>query len=162
MVATSLILGLNLDQTNGDFLYVDDIHASKLPARASRSEQFVLAVAWVLPAAGLSEPCGPSQTCSLTSQIGTNAPPVSLQQQVAARRAILVLAGVTHPRGLIFLGNHYWVSDEVSGFCRVDSTQPLAQLHSPTATSLIASFIPGQADADAAGARNQHPQPVRP
>jgi hypothetical protein len=49
---------------------------------------------------------------------------------------------------LIFLGNHYWVSDEVSGFCRVDinpatNAASLTNCYKPNA-----SFIPGQADAD--------------
>lgn len=146
LVPTSLVLGLNLDQATGDFLYVDDpiIEAPgpAIPVANQRTGR-----AWVLKA-GPIEPCGPSQTCSLTSQVGTDAPPVSLQQQAAARRSILVLAGVTHPRGLIFLGNHYWVSDEVSGFCRVDinpatNAASLTNCYKPNAT-----FIPGQADAD--------------
>jgi hypothetical protein len=147
LIGTSLILGLNLDQTNGDFLFVTDIQIeAPLPGVAAGNVR--TGIAWALLAAGLVEPCGPSQSCSLTSEIGTNAPLVSAQQQVAARRAILVLAGVTHPRGLIFLGNHYWVSDEVKGFCRVDSIAgggaALTNCYKPTP-----SFIPGQADADA-------------
>ena len=147
VVPTSLIQGLNLDQTNGDFLYTDDtIIEAPGPAIAVPNQR--TGRAWVL-LFGTPEPCGPSQTCSLTSQAGTDAPPVSLQEQAAARRAILVLAGVTHPRGLIFLGNHYWVSDEVSGFCRVDvnpatDAAALTNCYKPNA-----SFIPGQADADA-------------
>jgi len=146
LVNTSLVLGLNLDQASGDFLYVDDpLIEAPGPGVAVGNQR--TGRAWVLPF-GTPEPCGPSQTCSLTSEVGTNAPPVSPQQQAAARRAILVLAGVTHPRGLIFLGNHYWVSDEVSGFCRVDinpatNAASLTNCYKPNA-----SFIPGQADAD--------------
>jgi hypothetical protein len=60
-----------------------------------------------------------------------------------------LLAGVTHPRGLIFLGDRYWVSDEVSGFCRIDENAAtgaasLSHCYKPTT-----GFIPGQADADA-------------
>ena len=56
----------------------------------------------------------------MTSEVGNTAPVFVAQQQVAARRATLLLAGVTHPRGLLFLGDRYWVSDEVNGFCRID------------------------------------------
>jgi len=149
-VATALILGLNLDQASGDFLYVDD-PLLEAPGPAIPVPNVRTGRAWVLPF-GTFEPCGPSQTCSLTSEVGNNAPVFTAQEQVAARRAILLVAGVTHPRGLIFLGNHYWVSDEVFGFCRVDQN-PLTG-----ATSLTncykprASFIPGQADADAPAA----------
>jgi hypothetical protein len=47
---------------------------------------------------------------------------------------------------LLFLGNHYWVSDEVQGFCRIDENPAggasLSNCFKPTP-----SFIPGQADA---------------
>jgi len=142
-VALSLILGLNLDQASGDFLIVDDLNI-EAPIAEVAVPQTRTGRAWTL-AAGVFEPCGPSQTCSLTSEVGTSAPVVAAQQNIAARRAVLVLAGVTHPRGLIFLGNHFWVSDEIQGFCRVDTVgaaTSLTNCYRPTA-----SFIPGQADA---------------
>jgi hypothetical protein len=148
LVATSLILGLNLDQATGDFLYVDDpLIEAPGPGIAVPNQR--TGRAWSLTAAGLFEPCGPSQTCSLTSEVGTTAPVFAAQEQVAARRAILVLAGVTHPRGLIFLGRHYWVSDEISGFCRID-VNPVTNAASLTnCFHPHAGYIPGQADADA-------------
>jgi len=68
---------------------------------------------------------------------------------VAARRAILLVSGVTHPRGLLFLQTNWWVSDEDNGFCRIDQN-PITG----AATFLnfcfkpTPGFIPGQPAAD--------------
>ncbi|HZU33113.1 MAG TPA: hypothetical protein VFB79_18500 [Candidatus Angelobacter sp.] len=145
LVATSLIQALNLDQATGDFLYVDDT-SLEAPLPEAPIANVRDGRAWVL-AAGAVEPCGPAPTCSMTSTVGNSGPVTTAQQQVAARRGTLLLAGVTRPRGLIFLGDRYWVSDEVNGFCRIDENGGAASLshcYKPTA-----SFIPGQADADA-------------
>lgn len=152
LVATSLIQGLNLDQKTGDFLIVDD------PAIEAVVPEAALPVTstgrlWVVPA-GVFEPCGPAPTCSMTSQVGNSGPVFAPQQQAAARRAVLLMAGVTHPRGLLFLGDRYWVSDELQGFCRIDvnpsgSGASLSNCYKPTPT-----FIPGQADATDGAALN--------
>jgi hypothetical protein len=147
LVATSLIQSLNLDQATGDFLFTDDT-SIEAPLPEAPVPNIRTGRAWVLQA-GAVEPCGPAPTCSMTSQVGNSGPVVSAQQQVAARRATLLLAGVTHPRGLIFLGDRYWVSDEVNGFCRIDENPltfaaSLSHCYKPSS-----SFIPGQADADA-------------
>ncbi len=147
LVATALVMGITLDQATGDFLYVDDTSLeAPLPEVAAPNVR--TGRAWELKA-GANEPCAPGPTCSMTSTTGNSAPVVSAQQQVAARRGMLLLAGVTHPRGLIFLGDRYWVSDEINGFCRIDENPAggaaLSNCYKPTP-----SFIPGQADADAA------------
>lgn len=146
LVATSLIQSINLDQATGDFLYTDDTSIeAPLPEVAAPNVR--TGRAWVLQA-GVFEPCGPAPSCSMTAETGNSAPVDSAQEQVAARRATLLLAGVTHPRGLLFLGDRFWVSDEVNGFCRIDENlatgaASLSHCYKPTAT-----FIPGQADAD--------------
>lgn len=146
LTATSLIQSINLDQASGDFLYTDDTSIeAPLPEVAAPNVR--TGRAWVLQA-GAFEPCGPAPSCSMTAETGNNAPVSTAQEQVAARRATLLLAGVTHPRGLLFLGDRFWVSDEVNGFCRIDQNPAtgaasLSHCYKPTAT-----FIPGQADAD--------------
>ena len=85
----------------------------------------------------------------INSQLGPDSPPVGSPSAVAARRAVLLLSGVTHPRGLLFLGSNWWVSDEDHGFCRIDQNPvtgaaTMAACFKPTAT-----FIPGQPAADA-------------
>ena len=144
LVPTSLIMGINLDQANGDFLVVDDPQIEAPLPEGAGANPGGTGRAWVVPA-GVFEPCGPSQTCSMTSEVGNTAPVFVAQEQAAARRATLLLAGVTHPRGLLFLGDRYWVSDEVNGFCRIDENAgavSLSHCYKPTPT-----FMPGQADA---------------
>ncbi len=144
LVPTTIVQGVNLDQTNGDFLIVDDPSIEAPLPEAAGANPGGTGRAWVVPA-GVFEPCGPSQSCSMTSTLGNTAPVFVAQEQVAARRATLLLAGVTHPRGLLFLGDRYWVSDEVNGFCRIDENAGAASLshcYKPTPT-----FMPGQADA---------------
>jgi hypothetical protein len=152
LVGTSLIMGINLDQASGDFLLADDPAIEAVFPEAANPVTSTGRL-WLVKA-GVFEPCGPAPTCSMTSQVGNTAPVVAAQQQVAARRAQLLLAGVTHPRGLLFLGDRYWVSDEIQGFCRIDANPAglgasLSHCFKPTA-----SFIPGQADATDGAALN--------
>jgi hypothetical protein len=85
----------------------------------------------------------------INSQIGNDNPPNPNRVNVAARRAILLVAGVTHPRGLLFLQTNWWVSDEDHGFCRIDQNPVtgaatfLNFCFKPSPT-----FIPGQPAAD--------------
>jgi hypothetical protein len=88
----------------------------------------------------------------INSQIGSDAPPQDSRTTQAARRAVLLLSGVTHPRGLLFLQSNWWVSDEDNGFCRIDQNlvtgaATMAACFKPTPT-----FIPGQPAADAPSA----------
>jgi hypothetical protein len=145
-VATSIIQSINLDQQTGDFIITDDTAIeAPLPEGAGPNPTGSGRV-WMVKA-GVPEPCGPAPTCSMTSPVGNSAPVTTVQQEVAARRATLLIAGITHPRGLLFLGDRYWVSDEVNGFCRIDENlatgaTSLSHCYKPTP-----SFIPGQADA---------------
>ncbi|HWF04315.1 MAG TPA: hypothetical protein VHA06_11540 [Candidatus Angelobacter sp.] len=145
-VATSIIQGINLDQATGDFIVVDDTNIEAPLPEAAGPNPGGTGRIWMVKA-GVLEPCGPAPTCSMDSQVGNSGPVFTAQEEVAARRATLLLAGVTHPRGLLFLGDRYWVSDEVNGFCRIDENiltgaASLSHCYKPTA-----SFIPGQADA---------------
>jgi hypothetical protein len=144
-VATAVIQGLNIDQASGDFLIVDD-PSIEAPVAEVAGAGTQTGRAWVLPH-GISEACGPSPTCSMTAQVGSGGPIFSPLEKAAARRGQFLLAGVTHPRGLLFLGDRFWVSDEVNGFCRIDVAPvslavSLSNCYKPTP-----SFIAGQADA---------------
>jgi hypothetical protein len=146
LVATSIIQGINLDQASGDFLIVDDPSIEAALPEGAGPNPGGTGRAWVIPS-GVAELCGPSPTCSMTSAVGSGGPVFTPQQLTAARRASLVLAGVTHPRGLLFLGDRFWVSDEVNGFCRIDVTPislaaSLSNCYKPTP-----GFMAGQADA---------------
>lgn len=145
-VPTSIIQSINLDQQSGDFIITDDTSIeAPLPEGAGPNPTGSGRV-WMVKA-GVAEPCGPAPTCSMTAEVGNSGPVFIAQEQVAARRATLLIAGITHPRGLLFLGDRYWVSDEVNGFCRIDENlatgaTSLSHCYKPTP-----SFIPGQADA---------------
>jgi len=73
------------------------------------------------------------------------------RQQKAANTGILRATGVTHPRGLVYLGSassgHFWVADEVKGLCRIDATgagtAALTNCVKPSS-----NFIAGQPAAD--------------
>ena len=86
----------------------------------------------------------------VNSQLGSDAPPIGSPTAVAARRAILLVSGVTHPKGLLFLQTNWWVSDEDHGFCRIDQN-PVTGAATFTNFCFKPSpgFIPGQPAADA-------------
>lgn len=105
-------------------------------------------------AATKPEPCTPNaldprQACLITSQVGTDSPPNVSPQNVAARRGVLMLSGVTHPRGLLWLQSNFWVSDEQNGFCRIDQNPITGVGSMSNCFKANFSFIPGQAAADA-------------
>jgi hypothetical protein len=81
----------------------------------------------------------------VNSQIGNDSPPQDSPTVFAARRAILLVSGVTHPRGLLFLQTNWWVSDEDHGFCRIDQNPATG---AATFTNFCfkpsPTFIPGQ------------------
>ena len=89
----------------------------------------------------------------VNSQIGNDNPPNVTPSWNAARRGVLLLAGVTHPCGLLFLQTNWWVSDEINGFCRIDQN-PLTGAATMTNFCFVPSpgFIPGQPAADAPSA----------
>jgi hypothetical protein len=103
------------------------------------------------------EPCGNTPLLNpppcISSQIGNDAPPQDNRVNVAARRAILLVSGVTHPRGLLFLGSNWWVSDEDHGFCRIDQNPVTgAATFLNVCFKPSPGFIPGQPAADAPSA----------
>jgi len=80
--------------------------------------------------------------CAISS-IGS-AGQVASPNPVAAKRAVLLASGVTHPRGLLWLQSNWWVSDEALGFCRID-INPLTGAGALTnCFQADATFIPGQ------------------
>jgi len=85
--------------------------------------------------------------CAISS-IGNNGQEAS-PNPVAAKRAILLASGVTHPRGLLWLNSNWWVSDQALGFCRID-VNPLSG--AGTLTNCFQAdntFFPGQPAASA-------------
>jgi hypothetical protein len=164
----SLIMGLNFIQTatptklnmlNADntHSYVEDMTVTTDPI----IEEPPPAVAGTLPKTGrtwlyqasptlVDEPCIATPLnpppC-VTSQLGNNNPPVGSASQDAHRRAVLLLAGVTHARGLLWLQTNWWVSDEDHGFCRIDQNL-ITGAASMTHCFKPAGFIPGQPAAD--------------
>ncbi|HET9840033.1 MAG TPA: hypothetical protein VFR84_17535 [Candidatus Angelobacter sp.] len=98
------------------------------------------------------EPClstPPNPPPCVNSQIGNDSPPQNSPTAIAARRAVLLLAGVTHPRGLLFLGTKWWVSDEDNGFCRIDQNPVTGAATMAACFKPSPGFIPGQPAADA-------------
>lgn len=161
LTAYSLPRGLNIHPANanfpgdpgGDIFLTDDI---TIEAPAPGIPTFTLRTgrAWLLKAtpAVTAELCptatNPTALCTITSPVGTGTPLTpNARQATAATTGILRATGITHPRGLVFLGTHFWVADEVKGFCRIDATglgaASLTNCFKPNP-----SFIPGQAAAD--------------
>jgi hypothetical protein len=119
------------------------------------------AVAGTLPKTGRSwlyqasatlapEPCvatPPNPAPCVNSQIGNDNPPQDSPTFNAARRSVLLLAGVTHPRGLVWLQTNWWISEEDHGFCRIDQN-PITGAASMSNCFQPAGFIPGQPAAD--------------
>jgi hypothetical protein len=164
----SLILGLNFIQTatptklnmlnaDGTPSFVEDMTVTTDPIIEAPPP----AVAGTLPKTGrtwlykasptlVDEPCistPPNPPPCVNSQLGNNNPPVGSPSQDAHKRAVLLLAGVTHARGLLWLQTNWWVSDEDHGFCRIDQN-PITGAASMTHCFQPAGFIPGQPAAD--------------
>jgi hypothetical protein len=164
LTAYSLPRGVNIHPANanfpgdpgGDIIITDDIlieaPAPGVPVFTSRTGR-----AWLLPVAPpvKAEIC-PTATnatalCTINSPVGTGTPLTpNARQASAATTGILRATGVTHPRGFVFLGTHFWVADEAKGLCRIDplalGAAALTNCFKPTP-----GFIPGQPAADAAG-----------
>jgi hypothetical protein len=83
--------------------------------------------------------------CIVTSLIGNDNPPTNSPAHDAARRSVMLLAGITHPKGLLWLQSNFWVSDKALGFCRIDQGAVNGLSHCFKPTPL---FEPGQAAAD--------------
>lgn len=159
LTAYSLPRGVNIHPANanfpgdpgGDILITDDLlieaPAPGIPAFTSRTGR-----AWLLKTPVSPEVCptatNPAALCTINSPVGTGTPLTpNARQQKAATMGILLATGVTHPRGLIAVGSHFWVADETKGLCRIDplgaGAAALTNCFKPTP-----GFIPGQPAVD--------------
>jgi hypothetical protein len=154
-VAYSLPRGLNIHpkgangpaDPGGDILITDDITIeAPLPEVAAplvrTGRAWLLAVAPpVVPEPGLVD-----SVAGLGTPLAPNA-----RQASAATTGLLRATGVTHPRGLVYLGapgsGHFWVADELKGLCRIDATG-LGQAALTNCVKPSASFVAGQPAAD--------------
>ena len=75
--------------------------------------------------------------------IGSNGQDAS-PNPVAAKRAILLASGITHPRGLLWLNSNWWVSDEALGFCRIDQNPITGDGLLTNCFQADQTFFPGQ------------------
>jgi hypothetical protein len=176
----SLILGLNFLQTATptalpDGSFVEDLAIVNdptvndiLPPAALTPPSLNTGVTWLLaasPALSAEAVCdGRSTTATIQNPPPCAISPIGSPGQapspnpVAAKRAILLASGVTHPRGVLWLNSHWWVSDEALGFCRIDvnvstGAGSLTNCFRPAGD---ATFFPGQTAAsapDASGAQ---------
>jgi hypothetical protein len=164
----SLIFGLNFIQTatptalaqlnpDGTTAFIEDMTVTTDPIIEAPFPEVVgnlphTGRTWLYQASStlVQEPCvttPPNPPPCVNSQIGNDNPPVGSPSNDAARRAVLLLSGVTHPRGLLWLQTNWWVSDEDHGFCRIDQN-PITGAASMTNCFKPAGFIPGQPAAD--------------
>lgn len=182
----SLIFGINFLQTatptpltllpnpDGSTAFIEDMAVTTDPIIEAPPP----AIAGILPKTGrtwlysasptlVPEPCSsvpvpniintpPNPPPCVNSQIGNDNPPVGAPAHDAARRAVLLLSGLTHPRGLLWLQTNWWVSDEDQGFCRIDQN-PITGAAGLSNCFKPAGFVPGQPAAsapDALGRQN--------
>ena len=148
--AYALPRGLNIDPATGDIL-ITDAPTIEAPLPEVAAPQIRDGRSWVLPFVATSNAGAPvAEPGIVDSPAGPGTPLTDNDRRAqAATRAVLRVTGITHPRSLVFLGTHFWVSDEDKGFCRIDATgissaATLSHCFKPTA-----SFIAGQAVADA-------------
>ena len=85
----------------------------------------------------------PNPPPCVNSQIGNDAPPTDAPDNNARRHSVLLLSGVTHARGLLWLQTNWWVSDEDNGFCRIDQSA-ITGATAMTHCFKPAGFVPGQ------------------
>ncbi len=162
LTAYSLPRGVNIHPANanfpgdpgGDIIITDDL-LIEAPPPGVPTPIVRTGRAWLLKVSPPVTPevcptvTNPAALCTIDSPVGTGTPLApNARQATAATTGILRATGVTHPRGLVFLGTHFWVADEVQGLCRIDPTglgaAALTNCFKPTP-----GFIPGQPAADA-------------
>ncbi|HEX4603353.1 MAG TPA: hypothetical protein VH724_05115, partial [Candidatus Angelobacter sp.] len=141
--------GLNIDPATGDILITD-----AATIEAPLPEVAVPLVrdgrAWVLPFVATNNAgAGVAEAGIVDSPAGIGTPLTPNDHRaLAATRAVLRVTGITHPRGLVFLGTHFWVSDEAQGFCRIDATGDGAAASLTHCFKPSAAFIAGQPAVD--------------
>jgi hypothetical protein len=138
----SLILGLNFLQTltptalpDGSFVedmtvvndpFVNALFppATLIPPVANAGRTWLLAASPTLTPEAVCDGRATTATiqnppgCAISSIGGPGQE--NNQNPIAAKRALLLASGITHPRGLLWLKSNWWVSDEALGFCRID------------------------------------------
>jgi hypothetical protein len=152
-VSYALPRGLNIDPLTGDIL-ITDAATIEAPLPEVAVPLIRDGRAWILPFvatnnAGVSAggPVAEPGIVDSPAGIGTPLTPNDRRAK-AATRAVLRVTGLTHPRGLVFLGTHFWVADEAKGFCRVDATGAGASAILTNCFKPNATFIPGQPSVD--------------
>ena len=130
------IFGVSYDAPTGDVFVGGDPTA---PGAATTN----IGSLYVVTAPNVSEG-------AVNTQFGPPAPvPSPTPIPGAAKTGSLFAPGITNPHGLLWISTHAWVSDAVSGFCRIDPSSPgvaaLSNCFKPTAT-----FVAGQASFDPA------------
>lgn len=162
----TLILGINFIQTltptllaDGSFIedmtvvndpFVNALFppATLIPPRNNAGKTWLLAASPTLSPESVCD--GRSTTAAIQNPPGCAISSIGSPGQepnavpIAAKRAILLASGVTHPRGLLWLKSNWWVSDEALGFCRIDQNPitgagSLSHCFQPNVT-----FFPGQ------------------
>ncbi len=148
-VGYALPRGLNIDPATNDILITDDQQIEAVPPEIA-APLVRTGRAWLLsfvPTNAAGAPTAEPGIVDSPAGIGTPLTPND-HRLLAATRAVLRVTGITNPRGIVFLGTHFWVSDEDKGFCRIDATgigsaATLSHCFKPTA-----AFIAGQPVAD--------------
>jgi hypothetical protein len=170
----SLVFGINFIQTatptplamlnpDGSTAYIEDMTVTTDPIIEAPPP----AIAGILPKTGrvwlyaasptlVAEPCSPLSPINtppnpppcVNSMIGNDNPPTGAPAHDAAKRAVLLVSGLTHPRGLIWLQTNWWVSDEDQGFCRIDQN-PITGAAGLSNCFKPGAFVPGQPAASA-------------
>ncbi len=167
----TLIMGLNFIQTAtptalADGSFIEDMTVTtdpiiEAPPPAVPGPVVRTGRTWLLAASSTMSPEACIQEATpgfitpppcVNSMIGNDNPPNGSGTALAARRGILLLAGVTHPRGLVFLQTNWWVSDEANGFCRIDQNPVTGAAAMTNCFKPTFNFVPGQAAADAPSA----------
>jgi hypothetical protein len=135
----------------GDLMLTDSVTV-EAPAPAVAGPLVRDGRGWVVAANWVAETSCPNNfipnSCTFNGPVGIGTPLTeNPKAPIAATRGILRATGITHPRGLVFLGTHFWVSDEAQGLCRIDAVgagaASLTNCYSP-----VNGFIPGQVVAD--------------
>ena len=154
---TATPTALNEKNSDGTTAFIEDMAVTTDPIIEAPPP----AIAGILPKTGRTwlyqaSPTLTQEPCVVTplnpppcvnSETGNDNPPVGAPSNDAARRAVLLLSGLTHPRGLLWLQTNWWVSDEDHGFCRIDQN-PITGAAAMTHCFKPAGFIPGQPAAD--------------
>ena len=169
----SLILGINFIQSatptvlpDGslfeDMTVVNDPVVNALfprlpqtPPRVGAGRSWLLAASTLPTVESCVQAVGvPTPPPCVNGALGTGGTGVS-PNPIAAKRGVLFASGITHPRGLLFLQGHWWVSDEALGFCRIDQNPITGATSLSHCFQPDLNFFPGQPAAAAPNGAGQ-------